>query len=214
MIIEIKRLRSQNAGEEIVITLELRESEDGGACEMRSFLIGASHYASLNPKKGRITPEYFDALEAAHKAFAAIKKSISVLSYGANSPKNLKMKLKQKGIDEESADLAVDYALDHGFINERDDALRIAECCVRKNWGAKKIAAHLYSKGYSEEIIREVMMHLDATVDFGELCYNCARSRCRRMPETPAEKQKLFAVLSRQGFSASDIRAAFEELNI
>lgn len=214
MVIEIKRLRSQNAGEEIVITVEMREGEDGGACEMRSLLIGASQYATLNPKKGEITPEYFDTLEAAHKAFAAIKKSISVLSYGANSPKNLKMKLKQKGIDEESASLAVDYALDHGFIDERSDALRIAECGVRKNWSLKKIASHLFSKGYSDEIIREVRAHLEATVDFGELCYNAARSKCRRMPETPDEKKKLFAVLSRQGFSASDIRAAFEELNI
>ena len=214
MVIEIKRLRSQNAGEEIVITLEIRECEDGGACEMRSLLIGASQYASLKPAKGRITPEYFDALESAHKAYAAIKKSISVLSYGANSPRTLKMKLRRKGIDEESASLAVDYAVDHGFIDEHSDALRIADCCVRKCWGLKKIAAHLFSKGYSEDIIREVRAHLERTVDFGELCYNCACSRCRRMPETPDEKKKLFAVLSRQGFSSSDIRVAFEELNI
>lgn len=213
MVIEIKRLRSQNSGEEIVITVEISD-DDSGACEMRSLLIGASQYASLNPKKGKITPEYFDALESAHKAFAAIKKSISVLSYGANSPKNLKIKLKQKGIDEESASLAVDYAVDHGFINEREDALRIAECGVRKNWSLRKIASHLFSKGYSEEIIKEVKEHLECTVDFSELCYNAARSKCRRMPETPAEKQKLFALLSRQGFSSSDIRAAFEELNI
>lgn len=199
---------SARGDSEIAVTFEIRNGE---LAQKECFLLSASVFADLRLAVGECDRDTFDAVSDAAELYRATKKGLSLLGYGASSQKALYRKLVLKGFSKDIAQRAALELSESGYINENSDAVREAERCVLKLWGKKRIIAHLRSKGYSEENVREAVYSLeDSGIDFAEVCSERLKKAVDSLPSDPKEMQKLIASLMRYGFSGSEIKEAIK----
>ena len=207
MNIYITDLRALD-GDSLVAVHVLIQSENGDR-DVRTYYILPEQYAALRLRCGEIDPETVDALEQASKLSEAIRKGLQLLSYGAQSEKMLKQKLRARGYNPEVAAAAAAHLGRLGLMNESGDAMRVALSCRRKHWGLRRILSHLYEKGYPESVIRAVQTELEEE-DFVPDCVELIRTKYRGAPEGREEKQKMTAALMRYGYSLGEIRRAID----
>ena len=206
--LSILSIRAQNDGAEMEITVLM---ENGSAQEIRKLVILTEQYGTLKPKKGAISEEQFDALEAASRLCGAIRSGQSALSYGSASVLHLARKIMRKGYAKEDAMAAAERLHDAGLIDEDANLEQEVEKCLRKLWGARRIRTHLWSKGFSKETL-DSLPALLADVNFAENCAALLRKRHAALPTDAAERKKLYASLARYGYSPEEIRQAFRLL--
>ena len=195
------------AGEdEIAISVELCEGENS---ERRRLVLPSSAYADMRLCRGECSEELYDAIESESKIYAAYKRGLYILGFGTCSERMLVSKLISKGFDKTVSRAAVARLSQKGFISEGDGALREAERCVAKLWGASRIRAHLSSKGYGIDAINKAMFALDdAGVDFLANCIKLIDTKCKVLPSDRGELQKLIASICRYGYSLGEVKAA------
>ena len=118
-----------------------------------------------------------------------------------------------KGISADIAEEAVSEIEKKGYLDDAASAAREAERCVAKKWGARRISAALYQKGYDGEAVKQALYALeDSGVDFAENCAELIRTRYDELPDDPNEKRKLYASMMRYGYSSSEINSAMDIL--
>ena len=70
LVITVRDIREQSGGDAVAISVLLAA---GTRSEHRTLVIGVSDYAVLKPRKGTVTEEEFEALEAAARLFGAMR---------------------------------------------------------------------------------------------------------------------------------------------
>ena len=205
--ISIESLRAQKEGEEMQVTVVL---ENGTNRDVRKLVILTEQYCALNLKKGPLTEEQFDALDAAARLCGALRSGQSALSYGSASVLHLTQKIMRHGYSKEEATAAAERLRNAGLINEDAQLEHEVEKCLRKLWGARRIQSHLWSKGFSRETLAALPALLEG-VDFVENCAALIRKHYKTLPEDAAGRKKLYASLARYGYSPEEIRAAFRK---
>ena len=195
------------AGEdEIAISVELCEGEN---FERRRLVLPSFVYADMRLCRGECSAELYDAIEGEARIYVAYKRGLYILGFGTCSERMLVSKLVSKGFDKTVSREAVARLAQKGFLSEGDGALREAERCVAKLWGATRIRAHLVSKGYSSDAVNKAMFALDdAGVDFLQNCIKLIDTKCKVLPSDRGELQKLIASICRYGYSLGDVKAA------
>ena len=204
----VRSVQARNQGARIAVSVSV---EDGEHSENRSFLITAGQYCSLNVKKGEITEEEFELLEAASRSCAAVDCGENLLSYGANSVQTLKRKIMRHGYSAQEATEAAEYLESIGLINEREDMRREVEKCLRKYWGAERIRGHLWTRGYGKDVMDELPSVLEQ-VDFSELCAALIRKHYGGWPEERDARNRMVASLYRYGYQLNEIKEAGKRL--
>ena len=205
MRIEIVSLWA-GGSDEISVGFELREGEN--VCAQK-FLIPTEVYTALALQKGECGGEVYDTVEREAQIYAAYKRGLYILGYGACSKNMLTSKLVAKGVDKGHARAAVERICARGFINEGECARREAEICLSKLWGVSRIKAHLIQKKYSVEAVDLALFALeDMGVDFDENCKRAISGRYKKIPTDRVEMQKLVAAICRLGYSVSQIKSA------
>ena len=205
LTVTVRSLHAQNDGAEVALRILL---ESGEHREEKRLLLTMEQYCDIRPQKGVISEEMYDRLEAASVLCQAIRSGENLLSYGANSAQMLTQKLMRRGFGRDVSIKAAKKLQDMGLINEQSDLRRELEKCLRKLWGAKRIQAHMWSKGFAAEAMAE-LPELLSEVEFSQ---NCAALICKHygtLPTDPNEKKRVFASLGRYGYSISEIREAF-----
>ncbi len=210
MTVTVRGLRAQNDGAEILVQVLL---DNGEHREQKSLLLSAEQYYELKPTRGVISEELYDKLEAASRLSHAIRAGENLLSYGSNSEQMLSRKLVQRGYSREVASAAAAKLSEMGLIDEDKDLRREVEKCLSKLWGAKRISAHLWSRGFSGEAIARLPELLEE-VDFAENCARLAQKHYGGIPESTEEQRRVFAGLARYGYTLGEIREAREKLKI
>ena len=195
------------AGEdEIAVSIEMRAADRS---EKRRLVIPSETYIELGLSKGECSRELYDTLEREAEIYAAYRRGVSILGYGACSKRMLTSKLISKGIDRSIAGIAVEKIESRGYIAEDASARREAERCAAKLWGESRIRAHLNSKGYGKDAVDDAMFSLeDAGVDFEENCVRLVESKCKCIPTDKLAMQKLIASISRYGYSLGEVKSA------
>lgn len=181
-----------------------------GKAQKRRLIISQQSARELALKKGKVDTDTFDLIEDESKRCGAYTRGLGILGYGANSERDLKRKLRQKGFDGESAEYAVQKLKKEGYIDETAQARRTAEACLDKLWGERRILAYLREKGYCDQAInaaREVLVE----VDFAEACARLIKKKKITLPKNKKEASKVIASLQRYGYSLSQIYEAFEK---
>ena len=206
MTVCIKSFAACSNGNVVEVAVEIAQGEHS---EKRFFRILASDFTAMRLVKGEISPELCDTLERAEKRCEAYLRALNIVSFGSNTARGLVIKLRRRGIDEETALEAVGMLREKGYLNEEEELFREVERCIRKKWGRNRIMAHLHSKGYEDEVISEAD-NAFSEVDFGELCLEILHDKCDEIPKDPGEKQKIIASLARYGYSMSEIKYAFD----
>ena len=183
------------------------EFSDGERTQKRVLSFPEGRYFELKLRRGEISKELFDQLENESKECAAYRRGVGILAYGANSRRALERKLRQKGFDGESAHSAVEKLNSDGYINETEDAVRLAESCVRKLWGERRILAHLREKGYGSEATEAAKEAL-SEVDFTANCRKLTEKKYGSLPKEKTDAEKIIAALVRYGYTLSQIKNA------
>ena len=208
MLIKITSLYAMNAGEEMGITFEVT-SDDGLHTEKQTFVISSKQYLLFDISKGECGTELYDTVARAARVWQAVRRGVSLLGYGACSEKALRSKLVMKGFDRDIAADAVEELVSMGLIRPNDDAFREAQRLAAKLLGKRRIVAGLYEKGYSAEAVAAAMNLLeDEGIDYVRNCRELIRKRYGGIPDSIAEKRKLYSALQRYGYSLSEIKDA------
>jgi regulatory protein len=195
------------AGEdEISVAFEISDGEHG---EKKKFIIPSSLYVEMRLCRGECSREIFERIEREASIYAAYKRALYILGFGACSARMLCTKLVSKGFDKEIAQIAAARVAEQGFLCESISAQREAERCAAKLWGPVRIRAHLGSRGYGKDAIDGAMFSLeDAGIDYVESCQRLIESKYKKLPSDRTELQKLIASVCRYGYSLSDVKSA------
>lgn len=208
MKIEIISVNAMSEGAEMLLTLRI--SDDEGNKETRKMLILTNQYFEMGLRKGTILSEdAFDNLERFSKECFAIRKGTDLLAYSSSSKRRLVQRLRNKGIDRESAESAASHLQKIGAINEELDVSCQVEARIRKLWGKKRIYVDLVAKGYEKEYIENAL----ADITEEQMVENCAlliRKNHRTIPNDSAVRRKIVGSLSRHGYTFNEIKRAFE----
>ncbi len=209
MKILLYKVNPISGGEETELYFELSAGEN---FERTKLTVSAEMFFELGFSVGaretevsRETYEYVTFLAEKH---AAVKKGIAILAFGDNTKRNLASKLRTKGFSRDAAEEACDFLEEAGYINEAGNARMLAHDMAKKKlYGAKRINAALYEKGFTREAISIALSDID--VDFADIC----RARIEKMGgkgifASPETKQKAVAALLRYGFAYSEIKEA------
>ncbi len=203
--------RPVSGGEEIELTFLI---EDGGYREKKKLTVATQFYTEQGlPTDIRESIELdafrYDELEALAEKSEAIKRGLYILSFGDNSARTLSRKLVIKGFSRDAAEAAAEYLSENGFINEEASAsAALCDMAEKKLYGARRIRAHLYEKGFSKEAIESAFESAD--VDFAHIC----ASRVEKMRtdfSDEAERKKAVAALVRYGFTFDEIKYAIKQ---
>ena len=206
LTITVRSLRSQHEGAEILVGVLL---ESGGNKEQKSLPLTAEQYYEIKPSKGVISEETYERLEEASMLCQALRCGENLLSYGSNSVQTLARKLTQRGFSREVSQNAAARLCDMGLIDEKKDVRREVEKCLKKLWGAKRISAHLWSRGFAQESMEELPEIL-SEVDFAENCAALIRKHYGEIPNDSDDFRRMTASLARYGYSVGEIREALK----
>ncbi len=202
IVISVLSIRAQNNGAEMTVTVSM---DNGLTQDIRKLVILTEQYCTLKPTKGPITEEQFDALESASRLYGALKAGQSALSYGSASVLHLAQKIMRHGYTKEEATAAAERLRDIGFINEDNDLTHEVEKCLRKLWGPGRIRNYLWTKGFAKETL-EQLPSLLSEIDFSSNCASLISKHYASLPTESKERQKLYAFLSRYGYTQDEIR--------
>lgn len=192
--------------DEVWVGFEFAEGDK--VCRER-FLISVEAYTQMGIRKGPCGRELYDRVEEESGIYAAFKRGLYILGYGACSERMLTSKLIAKGFSRETAEEAARRINGAGYMDEELSARREAERCAEKLWGESRIRAALKQKRYSDEAIDDAMFALeDGGIDFAEQCKRVIDQKYKEIPTDRAEMQKLVAAVCRLGYSVSQIKSA------
>lgn len=134
----------------------------------------------------------------------AREKALTYVSQRQMSCRELRDKLRQKGVDEDTAAYCVAWLLDHGLLDEESYTAAIVRHYAAKGYGPGRIRSELIRRGIPRELQEDALNAMpasDAKID------RFIASRLRD-PEDRDEVRKLTAALYRRGFSGEEIRSA------
>ena len=158
-------------------------------------MLTTEQYLELKPTRGDTSEEYFECLEAAATLCRAIRMGEHLLSYCGNTVQMLTQKLQQMGLVDEVRDLQREF-----------------EKCQKKLWGAKRINAHLWSKGFGVDAM-EALPALLETVDFVSGCATLIEKHYGEPPTDAAEQRRMISSLCRYGYTLGEIREAMRKFS-
>lgn len=207
-VITIRSLHAQNDGAEIALRILL---ENGEHREERRIVLTTEQYCELKPVRGEISEERFDVLESAAQLCAAIRAGEHLLSYGANSVQALTQKLIHRGYLRETASRAAQRLCEMGLIDEQGDVRRELRKCLCKLWGAKRIRAHIWSRGFGADAMAELPTLLEE-VDFVANCAALIRKHYGTIPQDADERRRMISSLGRYGYALPEIRTAIAKV--
>lgn len=208
------KIKSVNNAPVATVRLQIcRELGDSGACETETenklFTFFKELVDALPLENSEIDEDEYCELETAAEVTSAVKKGLTVLSFGSNSEAMLVLKLRRRGVKREYAEQAAAYLKKHGYINENGDAEREVERCLRKHWGLIRILAHLKSKGYDDQIVN-VAEEMLSNEDFSAHCAKLISLNYSELPTDVKEKRKMISSLVRYGYTMSEIENAID----
>ena len=206
--ITITRLRVQNSNSEVQVQVLI---ESGERREQKNLLLTMEQYCELQPSKGRISEEDFDAMERASALCMALRCGEHLLSYGPNSVQTLTRKIMQRGHTREVASLAAEKLSQMGLIDECSDVRREVEKCLRKLWGTKRINAHLWNRGFAAASLADLSRLLEE-VDFAGNCVKLINKHYGGLPTDQEELVRMTNGLSRYGYNITELREAYRRL--
>ena len=213
MKILLYKVNPISGGEETELFVELSSGEH---FERNKFTVSAEMFFELGfsvnfAGEKELSREKYEEITALAERHAAVKRGLSILSFGDNTKKGLAGKLRTKGFSRSAAEDAAEYLAAAGYINEAESAKMLAlDMAEKKLYGARRIAAALFEKGFSREAISAAAEETD--VDFAKIC----RKRIEKMGgrelfAAKETKQKAVAALLRYGFSYDDIKEALKK---
>lgn len=208
----VTKIRPSHEGEEISLSLEIIDEK---GLRRENFSIAAQYFAeislpSFSDEKTEISEEKYHDIRFLDLQTQAIRKGLRLLEYSFNTKKNLRGKLIHRGFPAETADAAIEFFAENGYIDEQGQAEMLAEeLAEKKKYGKNRIKTELFTKGFDADVIKITLENAD--IDYACLCAERIKAMGGRdIFSEPKQKQKAVAALLRYGYSYDDIREALK----
>lgn len=143
-------------------------------------------------------------LRLASRRALARDRALAIVSQRQMSRRELGGKLRDKGVDEETAAWCVDWITEHGFIDEESYAAAIARHYAAKGYGEGRVRQELMRRGIPRELFDDAF----AAMPEGDEKLDRFIAARLRDPDDRDEVRKLSAALYRRGYSGEEIREA------
>ena len=215
---------TSEGNEKIGIFVTAIENKDNGKCQIfvsvrgvagseeHKFLILPQFVQSLSLSCGEIDGETLSSIEHFADVTKAFYSARASLDYTVGSLRALERKLVIKGFSKKIAADAVATLADMGCVNESEIAESRARVFIRKRWGKIRIFAKLREEGFSEICLDGVREYL-SEIDFEDLCAEHIEKKYGEIPNDRREIEKIYAALSRYGYSGSEICSAIKKIS-
>lgn len=140
----------------------------------------------------------------------AFNKAANYLSYRDHSEKEILMKLRTAGFEDEASHKAISRLRELRMLNdERFAEMYANELFRRKKFSRRRILQELSLKGIDRETAENALEALD--IDANECIIELLQTKFRGKFSDEKGKQRTVAALSRMGYSYSDIKSAMSE---
>lgn len=143
----------------------------------------------------------------------ALRRALRLLAYRDRSSHEIRSRLRDKGHALREINEVVSYLRDRALLNDHRFAERwIVGRLSAKPVGRRVLTKQLRQKGVHPEVIAEEMDRRYPASEERERAVAVARQHARhyRRQEPDAVRRRLYGLLARRGFTASDCRAAVE----
>jgi len=131
-----------------------------------------------------------------------------IVGRSAMSCATLLKKLKEKGIDDESAKEALSWLVDIGIMDDEAYAQNLLNHYRARGFGNRRIAEEMRVRGISREIIEEIIDQRDMSNEISEYI----EKKTRGVVLDDKLRAKITNALIRRGHSYDDIKSAFKSL--
>lgn len=168
-------------------------------------------------KNDEISESRFSLLIEENQKFHLRQKAFRLLGRRHHSSFELKVKLKQKGYNENFINEIINDLKLNGYLNDYQFALVYAEENIKnKYWGKKKVEAELFKRGIKRNIIAQVVEEkfpssddLSNAVELGKKKLN---SLLTRKIENQKIRTKLYSFLLSKGYDYEICKKVIEVL--
>jgi len=144
--------------------------------------------------------------DAQKYAFSA---ALQYVSFKQRTEKEVRDKLRQKGIDEAASEIALEKLRDYGYVNDEDYAGLYAEELNAK-YGRRMIRQKMRLKGLDDEVIAQALEGLQGETP---IIAQLERYETRFLNDEPKKReQKIMRALMAKGFEYEEIRQAMSEM--
>lgn len=161
-----------------------------------------------------IDGEELEAFKTAAGSRVAFNKALFLLDYKNYSSKELKDKLRRKGIEPEFIDSAVEKVTGLGLVNDEKYARAVARSLFeRKGMSRERIYMELVAKGIPRDIAQETVDDEEIFLDFEPRMriIELLGTKFRGWDADEKRTKRAFDGLVRLGYGYADIRAAMRE---
>ncbi len=148
--------------------------------------------------------EALEAVRLESRRALARERALTMISRRQMSAKELREKLRQKGVDPETAAWCADWLAERGLLDEEAYAAAVVRHYAAKGFGAGKVRAELARRGVPRELADAA---LEAMPEGDDKLDRLIAARLKD-PGDRDEVRKLSASLYRRGFSGEEIRSA------
>ena len=148
--------------------------------------------------------EALDAVRVESRRALARERALTLISRRQMSAKELREKLRQKGVDPETAVWCAGWLAERGLLDEEAYAAAVVRHYAAKGFGAGKVRAELARRGVPRELADAA---LEAMPEGDDRLDRLIAARLKD-PGDRDEVRKLSASLYRRGFSGEEIRSA------
>ena len=148
--------------------------------------------------------EALEAVRLESRRALARERALTMISRRQMSAKELREKLRQKGVDPETAAWCADWLAERGLLDEEAYAAAVVRHYAAKGFGAGKVRAELARRGVPRELADAA---LEAMPEGDDRLDRLIAARLKD-PNDRDEVRKLSASLYRRGFSGEEIRSA------
>lgn len=179
--------------------------EDGGEIKTTLGVI-----TDMRLFRGRdLDAEQIESLKTLSVRSLTLEKSIEMLSRRQLSGKELRDKLLQKGIDEDTAEYCRVKLADMGLMDDARYAASLARHYAAKGYGGMRVRSELARRGIARDLWE------DALEEMGEPDEDIDRFLRAKLkdPEDREQVRKVSAALYRRGFSWDEIRSALNRFD-
>lgn len=153
--------------------------------------------------------EALEELRAESVRALARERALTLVSRRQMSAKELKDKLRQKGVDPETAAWCADWLTERGLLDEEAYAAAVVRHYAAKGCGAGRVRAELSRRGIPRELAEDAL----AAMPEAEEKLDRLIAAKLRDPNDRGEVRRLSASLYRRGFSAEEIRSALRRVS-
>lgn len=140
----------------------------------------------------------------------AREKALEYLSRRPMSRMELNKKLREKGVEPETAAVCVDWLTERGLLDDESYAVLLCRHYSMKGYGPARIEGELRRRGIERELWEAALGGI------GENSDKIDRFIASRLtdPQDREQRRKISAALYRRGYSWETIRAAFDRFEV